>query len=229
MRRLGYDNTTNQTVLAYDDDFHRTHPTNASSAFKNNSFNHNSTQHPSPVLIYHHSHGTSVGVLILVVLLVLLTVLLTILVMNILRHRLMRRLWTARMLQSYNNQQQRSTVEEFSATEKEDRYKVVEAWLISKRVLQHDDACDRILEAAATKKKLDDDNTVDDHPGSLKVSDDSDNDTQSIDSQDVQVLRVTTGMTADDNENECPICMSAFLEGEIVSYSSNKLCSHVCK
>ncbi|GKY99796.1 hypothetical protein MPSEU_000933400 [Mayamaea pseudoterrestris] len=158
----------------------------------------------------------SVGVIVLAILLVVLSVLLTILMLHILRYRLMRRLLALRRLQQS---------EPIQPVNKEDRYAVIEEWLISKRVLKHDDACNRIMEA---DRKL---NGHDVESASPSAAHDSPPRSplshKRSNSNDTSSASETREALSCGDENSCPICMSSFLVGEIISCSADEQCSHI--
>jgi hypothetical protein len=229
-------NDTTTTTLApeenwntYDDDLNMIQILNIS----------NVTHSPPPSLpssLYTDSQSrppTSVGVLILAILLVVLSVLLTILVLHILRYRLMRRLW---LLRREQQQQYTSNNGRLSAAEKDERYSLIEEWLISKRVLPHDDACQRLLDAttaAGTRETsaLQHSNSTQEHSSSLEAAVSKEAPDATSFEEGISLSTDPSrdvASTAENDDQGCPICMSPFEAGEIVSCSADEQCTHLC-
>ena len=173
---------------------------------------------PEPSFYDPRQNQSSVGVLVLAILLVVLTILLTVLVMHILRYRLMRRLVALG--------RQQSTHPQVSPEQKDDRYSIIEDWLISKRVLKHDDACQRILEAGQTPTT--DSESCQQQQSTTSISRAASEDSLSYSDCQSRSADTSRDPTASE-ENACPICMSPFLNGEIVSCSADEQCKHICK
>jgi len=124
------------------------------------------------------------------------------------------------------------------------RLKTIETWLITKRVKEHDDRhCKMLLESSCHNP-----GTVDSGPGrhenrpqetctcsfsSSQLSTDSSSDSSQTSENETTNDTRSILVSSDDettasapNHNECPICMSGFEVGDVVSWSSSQACSH---
>ena len=110
----------------------------------------------------------------------------------------------------------------------EKRYANIEAWLVAKTVLGHDDVCDRVL---ATKTM-----TSSRSSGSLSTQGESASVTNRMTTKANHMTK-SSGLevSAGNNENnsnisnysECPICFDTIEPGDIVSWSPQPDCKHV--
>jgi len=100
------------------------------------------------------------------------------------------------------------------------RYETIEGWMISKRVMRHDDFCAECVHGLATGS-------------SGKVSSDlptSESSCHSGASPRDKYLFVdleASSTQSTSNTIECPICLDEFKLGQIISYSPNTECNHV--
>ena len=149
------------------------------------------------------------GVAVLACLLVLLATVLMILVVFLCRQR---QQW--RSISLTRRQHHPKSTTKISPERIERRYRTIEGWLISKRVVAHGLACQRC--APSTKQS-----TLQQH---TKAS------TTTIWQGLAQECRATLSELedGDDAPKECSICMEAFAVGDIVSWSpTSNSCNHV--
>ena len=212
--------------MSYDDDDHDDDDFGIAMIRNISNYTRQNNPRPEPSFYDPRQDQSPVGVLVLAILLVVLTILLTVLVMHILRYRLMRRLVALGRQPSAPHQQH------VSPEQKDDRYSIIEDWLISKRILKHDDACQRIMEAGGQTTAASDADSCQQQQSSTNLSvvvseDDSSLAYSECVTRSVDTSRDPTTTTSE--ENACPICMSPFQTGEIVSCSADEQCKHICK
>jgi hypothetical protein len=174
----------------------------------------------------------SLGVFLLAMTLVLLSLLLFLLVLYTLRRQIL--VWVLRPHHqgTTQQQQQRESLSE--------RHDAIEEGLISKRVLIHDDVCEFVLRAIQAEKKLPNETndssglTCDDEfvdinleltsekvPTTSISSDDEKQTTNCIFSHhEIRNAAPSIDFVDSMDQLECPICMAAFVQDEIVSWSS---------
>lgn len=99
-----------------------------------------------------------------------------------------------------------------TGVESERRYYSIEAWLINKQVLAHDEVCDLAIQLSTSPTENKSATSITDSSPYLDTCD-SEAEDESLDE--------------DDAKHECPICFERFLVGEIVSWSPNPRCDHV--
>ena len=105
------------------------------------------------------------------------------------------------------------------ATKRKLRYSTIEAWLVNKKVLDHDHVCQQLVDSDNNKNQ------------SLTEGQGEDSLREACSSS--EACAVSDG-GADlecgnsfESSNECPICMDEIQVGSIVSWSANPSCNHV--
>jgi Ring finger domain len=130
------------------------------------------------------------------------------------------------------------------------RYETIEHWIITKKVQPHDDFCEKVVtnfghhqqqHPAVVPNNNNDTNTntcststgstsaADDDPAEKCSSNNNNNDTTPDHQQHEPCVlnSCQPPLENDQDQRECPICMSALTRGQIVSWSANEKCSHV--
>lgn len=107
--------------------------------------------------------------------------------------------------------------------DKDDRYRTIESWVVSKQICEHDELCEKVcqLQSLDNKPRLRKQtmSTVD--SVDVEGGDDKDEET------------ATSSPSCDENSDdeseskECPICFDTFEVNDIVSWSADPVCRHI--